>query len=45
MEGCFIGNSCVVEHAILDKEVVLSDGQSVIGTPEDPVIIPKNSVI
>ena len=45
MEGSFIGNNCVVEHAILDKEVVLSDGQSVIGKPDEPVIIPKNSVI
>ncbi|MCL2699460.1 MAG: glucose-1-phosphate adenylyltransferase subunit GlgD [Defluviitaleaceae bacterium] len=45
MEGCFIGNNCVVEHAILDKEVVLSDGQSIVGEPDDPVIIAKGSVI
>jgi glucose-1-phosphate adenylyltransferase len=45
MEGSFIGNNCVVEHAILDKEVVISDGQRVIGTHDDPVIIPKSSVI
>jgi len=45
MEGSFIGNNCVVEHAILDKEVVLSDGQSVIGNPDEPIIIPKNSVV
>ncbi|KXL51826.1 glucose-1-phosphate adenylyltransferase [Anaerotignum neopropionicum] len=31
MEGCRIGKNCVVENAILDKEVVLSDGQQVIG--------------
>ena len=45
MEGSFIGNNCVVKYAILDKEVVLSDGQSVIGSPDEPIIIPKNSVI
>jgi len=31
MEGCRIGKNCVVENAILDKEVVLSDGQKVMG--------------
>ncbi|WMI81477.1 glucose-1-phosphate adenylyltransferase subunit GlgD [Anaerotignum sp. MB30-C6] len=31
MEGCRIGKDCVVENAILDKEVVLSDGQQIIG--------------
>ncbi len=45
MEGCFIGNNCVVENAILDKEVVLSDGKRVIGKAGEPVIIPKGSVI
>lgn len=45
MESSFIGNNCVVEHAIIDKEVVLSDGNRIIGTPEEPIIIPKNSVL
>ena len=45
MEGCYIGNNCVVEHAILDKEVVLSDGKHIKGTPEKPIIISKGSVI
>ena len=45
MEGCYIGNHCVVEHAILDKEVVLSDGKQIIGTPEEPVILAKSSVV
>lgn len=31
MEGCKIGKNCRVENAILDKEVVLSEGQQVIG--------------
>lgn len=46
MEGCIIGNNCVVENAILDKEVVLSDGRQVIGQNKDePVIIPKGTVL
>ena len=45
MEGCYIGNNCVVRYAILDKEVVLSDGKHIIGTLERPVIISKGTVI
>jgi len=45
MEGSFIGNHCVVEHAILDKEVVLSDGRQIIGTPEAPALVAKGAVI
>ncbi|MDR2649168.1 MAG: glucose-1-phosphate adenylyltransferase subunit GlgD [Clostridiales bacterium] len=45
MEGSYIGNNCVVENAILDKEVVLSDGKQIIGTPENPVIVAKSTVL
>ncbi|MCL2170370.1 MAG: glucose-1-phosphate adenylyltransferase subunit GlgD, partial [Defluviitaleaceae bacterium] len=45
MEGCEIGNDCVIEYAILDKEVVLTNGITVRGTAENPRIIPKGSVI
>ncbi|MBS4959576.1 MAG: glucose-1-phosphate adenylyltransferase subunit GlgD [Clostridiales bacterium] len=45
MEGCYIGNNCVVENAILDKEVILSDGKQVIGQPGAPVVVKKNTVI
>lgn len=45
MEGSYIGNNCVVENAILDKDVVLSDGKSVIGEEGNPVIIKKGTVI
>ncbi len=45
MEGTFIGNNCVIENAILDKEVVISDGKNLIGTPDEPIIIAKGSVI
>lgn len=44
MEGCRIGKNCVVENAILDKEVVLSDGQQIIGkSPSEPAILKKGT--
>ncbi len=45
MEGSYIGNNCVVRHAVIDKEVVLSDGKELIGTYEQPIIISKGTVI
>ena len=45
MEGSYIGNNCVVENAILDKEVVLSDGKQIIGSPDAPVIVAKSTVL
>ena len=45
MEASYIGNNCVVENAILDKEVVLSDGKQIIGTPDNPVIVAKSTVL
>lgn len=45
MDSCYIGNGCVVENAILDKEVVLSDGKEVIGKPGEPLIVKKGTVI
>lgn len=45
MEGCYIGNNCVIENAILDKEVVVSDGKHIIGTKDQLVIVRKGTVI
>ncbi|MDR3238773.1 MAG: glucose-1-phosphate adenylyltransferase subunit GlgD [Clostridiales bacterium] len=45
MEGSYIGNGCVVENAILDKEVVLSDGKQICGAPDNPIIIAKSAVL
>lgn len=45
MEGSYIGNNCVIENAILDKEVVISDGKQIIGTKDQLVIIRKGTVI
>ncbi|MCL1843199.1 MAG: glucose-1-phosphate adenylyltransferase subunit GlgD [Defluviitaleaceae bacterium] len=41
MEGTYIGNNCVVEHAIIDKDVILHNGARVVGTPETPKIVTK----
>ena len=43
MEGSRVGNGCEVRYAILDKDVVLADGQKVIGTPENPQIVRKGT--
>ena len=46
MEGCQIGENCVVENAIFDKEVVLSAGQRVIGvSSEEPAVLKKGKII
>lgn len=45
MEGCLIGKNCVIENAIIDKQVTISDDKHIIGTPEKPVIISKGTVI
>ena len=45
MDSCYIGNHCVVQNAILDKEVVLSDGKQIIGNEDQPVIITKRTVL
>ena len=45
MEGTIIGNNCLVEHAIVDKEVVIKDGAQIIGSVDAPFIVAKGSVI
>ena len=45
MEGTHIGDNCIVEHAILDKEVVLLNGAKVIGTPENPFVVTKGTEV
>ncbi|MCL2874633.1 MAG: glucose-1-phosphate adenylyltransferase subunit GlgD [Defluviitaleaceae bacterium] len=45
MEGCYIGNNCIIQNVILDKEVVISEGKSVIGTPEEPAVVAKGEVV
>jgi len=45
MEGCIIGNDCIVEYAILDKDVTLTDGVTIRGELGNPKIIRKGSII
>jgi len=45
MEGCKIGNGSIVEYAILDKDVVLSNNSHIQGTLANPIIIKKGSEI
>ena len=45
MEGCTIGRDAVLENVILDKQVYVSDGQRLIGTPNDILVYPKRSII
>ena len=45
MEGSHIGTNCVVEYAILDKDVILHNSARVIGTPEAPAIVTKGNEV
>lgn len=45
MEGSYIGNNCNIEYAILDREVVISDGRKLLGSKEKPIFLEKGSVI
>jgi len=45
MEGAKVGRNCVIEYAILDKEVVVRDGAKVLGNPNAIVVVEKGSVI
>jgi len=45
MEGSTIGKDCNIEYAIIDKEVVISDGKNVIGQPDNPIVISKGTVL
>jgi glucose-1-phosphate adenylyltransferase len=45
MEATHIGAGCIIEHAILDKEVIIHPGVNVIGSLESPVIVPKGSIV
>jgi len=45
MEGTYVGNDCVVEHAILDKGVILHNGSRIVGSPESPAVVTKGQEI
>lgn len=45
MQGTVIGKNAVLECVILDKNVTISDGVVLRGTPEHPVIIKKGETV
>ena len=45
MEGCTIGRGAVLENVILDKQIYVSEGQRLIGTPKEILVYPKRSII
>lgn len=45
MQGSQIGEGAHLEYVILDKNVVVDPGVKLIGTPEQPIVVEKNSVL
>ena len=46
MEGCKIGKDCIIEYAILDKEVEVSDGKIIKGiSAMEPIVFKKGTKI
>ncbi len=45
MEDTKVGENCVLEYVIIDKDVIIKDGVKLIGTEEEPIIVKKSSVI
>ncbi|MBQ8942822.1 MAG: glucose-1-phosphate adenylyltransferase subunit GlgD [Firmicutes bacterium] len=45
MGSSYIGKGCVIENAILDKEVVVADGKQIIGEPGNPIVISKGQIV
>lgn len=45
MQDSVISEKCFVENAVLDKEVTLLEGKTVIGQPSYPFVIAKGNVV
>ncbi|MBO5930224.1 MAG: glucose-1-phosphate adenylyltransferase subunit GlgD [Clostridia bacterium] len=45
MQGTKIGKNVHIEHAIIDKDVVITDGVRLVGTAHSPIIIKKGETI
>lgn len=43
LQSCFIDEDVVIEYAIIDKNVHIEKGAKLIGTPENPLVVPKNA--
>jgi glucose-1-phosphate adenylyltransferase len=44
MQKSQIGDNCVLENVILDKDVRIEDGVKLIGVPDNPIVIRKGMV-
>ena len=44
MQKCTIGENCVIDSAILDKDVKIEQGVKMIGTKQNPQVIRKGTV-
>ena len=44
MQKCTIGENCVIDSAILDKDVKIEQGVKMIGTRQNPMVIRKGTV-
>lgn len=45
LQDCRIGEGAVLKYVILDKDVVVRPGKTLIGTPENPVLIAKGVTV
>jgi len=45
MNDSYIGNNCYIENVIIDKQVVISDNQKIVGTKEKPIVLRKGTVV
>jgi len=45
MNDTVVGENCVLKNVILDKDVYVRPGSQLVGTPTNPVIIPRGDVV
>ncbi len=45
MNDTVVGENCILKCVILDKDVVVRPGAKLIGTPTNPIIIPRGEVV
>lgn len=44
MQKSQVGNNCVLEYVILDKDVKIEDNVKLVGSPENPIVIKKGMI-
>ena len=44
MQKCQIGENCVIDSAILDKDVRIESGTVLIGSQKQPFVVPKGTI-